>query len=84
MVIKFPVVGAGVVLVVVVVVEEEPQPVNNPARSAAPIKFTNLPWGIRLKSLLQSTSGNVTWPRQAGNTGDAQMSISTDPRLFLR
>jgi hypothetical protein len=83
MVIKFPVVGA-VDGGSVTVLEVDPQPVNTPASSATPIIFTNLLWGIRLKSLLQFSSGNVTWQRLAGNPGDAEVSISTDPRLFLR
>ena len=84
MVIKFPVVGGFVEGDRWSYSIEDPQPVNTPASSATPIIFTNVPWGIRLKSLLQFSSGIVAWQRQAGNPSDALASIRTDPRLFLR
>src|ERR1035441_151270 len=82
MVIKFPVVG-GAVEGLVTVLELELQPVNTPASSAALTIFTNVLWGIRLKSLLQFSSGNVTWQRLAGNPGDAMVSISTDRKSVV-
>ena len=65
MVIKVPVPGLGLL----VDVEELEQLVKNPATSTAPIIFTSLPWGFRLKSLLQLTYGNGTPLRQPGDPG---------------
>jgi len=63
MVIKVPLPGLGLVGVVV------EQLVKTPATSTTPIIFASLLWGVRLKSLLQFTSGIGTQPRQPGDPG---------------
>ena len=78
MVIKVPLPGLGVVDF------EEPQLVKNPATSNTPTIFASLSWGVRLKSLLQFTSGNGTYRGSLGIPALALVGISTDPRLFLR
>ncbi len=57
---------------------------NTPASSATPAIFTNLLWGIRLKSLLQFSSGIHLAATGRDSPAIAPVSISTDPRLFLR
>ena len=83
MVIKVPVLGLAEV--VEVVTRMSSRLVKIPAANTTPIIFSNVHWGVRLKSLLQFTSGNVDWARKPGTPEHiADGCIDTDPRLFLR
>jgi hypothetical protein len=74
--IKVPVPALGVEDVVV------EQLVRIPAANTMPIIFTNLFWNVRIKSLLQFTSGNGTRPREPGeSTNNAPVVINTGPPL---
>jgi hypothetical protein len=62
-VIKFPVLGLAVD---VEVEDEDEQLVKTPAANTTPMIFASLNWDVRLKSLLQFTSGIGAWVRRPG------------------
>jgi hypothetical protein len=78
MVIKVPLPGLGLVDV------EDPQLVKDPATSTTPMIFASLLGGVRLKSLLQFTSGNGIGCGSMGTLTFTPLAMNTEPRLFLR